>query len=874
MTESTQNQSEKRSHRWLPIAIALCATGIAIWVIFDIHGHLKSDQLSVALRSISNLHLFFAAAATVCSFVVLALMEYLGAKSTLGYNIPLRRATFYSLIIYGISNTFGVAGLASTPLRLRLYGADKAEANGILSLCLLASVAFWLGLAYILGATLIASAMFESSALPFTPLILATSGFIVLFAALMTGWFLAGRGTKLFGKLQLKFPGKSQIFAQSFLAALDWLLAGIALYSLIPKSSGSQFFGFLSGFFVSQIAALISSVPGGIGVLESFNLYIMHPPEGSIHEIAAAFIAYRSIYYIPPLLISFLLFAAWSFRRAQGTFAQAAHAVVQYGQSSVPFLSASFAGTMGLALLLNSGHAFTWIEHWSGLSAFSESLVGTALLILAMGLFERSSSARKLTMVVSSALAIAATASGPSYAALTSSLALLIVLAGNERAFYRKSELSTLKDQQRFSVLVLLPTLASMTLAIFAFYRHELDTQQWWKFTFDENASGILRGCVGSLVTLGAYGLWALLAPRGRPGLDLNGKEQQASQVTQDVLAIETSPFTTSWLALVGDKEHFRVEGIDGFIMYKIARPFWIAMGEPVCAPDQLRTLVAAFLADCDQHGGVPVFYQTRPETLSKYVEIGFQAVKIGEEARVWLQDFSLEGRDRKSMRNTCNRIEREGYKFAIISRDSVSARLADLREVSDQWLANLSMREKGFSIGYFNDNYIQSSDVAVIMKDEKIVAFANLWVSRTKEEFSVDLMRYSTHAPSGIMEYLIIQIILHAKSDSYKWFNLGMAPLAGLEGIHSGRQWHRVGTMIYRAGEAFYNFRGLKAFKDKFGPTWESRFLVYPPGSNLARILSSTAVLINFKGVKRTSDYPSKANRTTTENPAQKRAS
>ena len=78
------------------------------------------------------------------------------------------------------------------------------------------------------------------------------------------------------------------------------------------------------------------------------------------------------------------------------------------------------------------------------------------------------------------------------------------------------------------------------------------------------------------------------------------------------------------------------------------------------------------------------------------------------------------------------------------------------------------------------------------------------------------------------------------------------MAPLAGLEGIQNGRQWHRVGSMIYRAGEAFYNFRGLKAFKDKFGPSWESRFLVFPPSTNLARILSSTILLINFRGPSR----------------------
>src|SRR5207253_1780286 len=117
--------------------------------------------------------------------------------------------------------------------------------------------------------------------------------------------------------------------------------------------------------------------------------------------------------------------------------------------------------------------------------------------------------------------------------------------------------------------------------------------------------------------------------------------------------AIQNSPYTTACLALVGDKEFFRLDGVSGFIMYRLARPYWIVMGEPVCAREDATKLVAAFLVECDRFGAMPVFYQTRPETLARFVEVGFQAVKIGEEARVHLPEFSLEGRERKSMRNT-----------------------------------------------------------------------------------------------------------------------------------------------------------------------------------------------------------------------------
>jgi phosphatidylglycerol lysyltransferase len=838
----------KATRHWITLAIALGAAGLTGYIFYDLRENLKSDQLAQAIHSIPSHKLVLSALATALSFIVMGFMEWLGARHYVKPDISLRRAGFFAFIIYGISNTFGFAGLASTPLRLRMYG-DDAKTDRILSLCLLASAAFWIGLGMMLGASLLVAAVLRAS-LPLSSFWLWFGGATFLGTSLAACWFLAGRGTKAIGNLELSFPGRKQLFTQSSLAALDWLFAGLALYWLLPDAFAGRFFHFMSGFLLSQVASLVSSIPGGIGVLEGFNLYLLSAPKESLPELAAAFIAYRSIYYLPPLLGSFALFLIWNIKRATNTFAYAAEAFVTYGRSGVPVLASLFTGLIGFGLLINSGQVFDWIVDWSVLPPFWESLLGTALLILAVGLYERSSSACKMTIALMVPLALGALINGPVWTGFIIAVALAAALYFNTREFYRRSELSSLRNQQRISTIVLLPVLASMVLAIVAYYRHELDSQQWWRFTFDSTAPGFLRSCVGSLVTLGAYGFWALLSPRRRPTA-LSQSQQSTPEQELALAAIDKSPFTTACLALVGDKDYFHATGIEGFVMYKIARPYWIVMGDPVCAPHDSKKLMSAFLDECDKLGGTPVFYQTRPETLSRYVEIGFQAVKIGEEARVLLPQFSLEGRERKSMRNTCSRFEREGYKFAILSREAVPARISDLREVSDDWLKTLSMREKAFSMGYFNENYLSQNDVAVITKDDRVVAFANLWVTGLREELSVDLMRYSSSAPSGAMEYLIIQLMLHAKSGGYNWFNLGMAPLAGLEGIHSGRQWHRVGSMIYRAGEAFYNFRGLKTFKDKFGPHWESRFLVYPPGSNLARILSSVAVLINFKGVK-----------------------
>src|SRR5436305_1917766 len=56
---------------------------------------------------------------------------------------------------------------------------------------------------------------------------------------------------------------------------------------------------------------------------------------------------------------------------------------------------------------------------------------------------------------------------------------------------------------------------------------------------------------------------------------------------------------------------------------------------------------------------------------------------------------------------------------------------------------------------------------------------------------------------------------------------------------------WHRVGNLIFRYGEHFYNFEGLRRYKAKFDPTWEPRYLVARGGIALPRVLVDVSLLI-----------------------------
>jgi phosphatidylglycerol lysyltransferase len=190
--------------------------------------------------------------------------------------------------------------------------------------------------------------------------------------------------------------------------------------------------------------------------------------------------------------------------------------------------------------------------------------------------------------------------------------------------------------------------------------------------------------------------------------------------------------------------------------------------------------------------------------------------------------------------------MEKDGYSFFVMSADETRRRLAELRAVSDQWLAAKKAKEKGFSLGFFDEAYLSRFPCAVVAKNDGIVAFANIWSCGSQKEASVDLMRHTADAPNGTMEYLFTRTIEWARDNGYGRFNLGMAPFSGLEARDAAPFWNKAVSLIFKTGEGIYNFQGLRSFKAKFHPNWYPRYIASGGGGSLPVVSADIALLIS----------------------------
>ena len=313
---------------------------------------------------------------------------------------------------------------------------------------------------------------------------------------------------------------------------------------------------------------------------------------------------------------------------------------------------------------------------------------------------------------------------------------------------------------------------------------------------------------------------------------------------------VDRSPESLAHAALVGDKELLFSPDGDAFLMYGVEGRSWVALGDPV-GPERAATELAWRLRELsDRHHGWACFYQVGPASLPRYLDMGLSLFRLGEEAIVPLEGFGLEGGERRGLRQAYHRAQRDGLAFEVVPAPGVPALLPELRAISDAWLAEKNVREKGFSVGYFDDRYLSEGPMAIARLGGKIAAFANLWVSSGREELSFDLMRHLPEAPGSTMDFLFVSVMTWGKAEGYHRFNLGMAPLSGLEDRALAPLWTKVGARLYRHGEYFYNFQGLRQYKEKFAPEWRPRYLASPGGLRLPRILANVAAL-GSRGLK-----------------------
>ena len=115
----------------------------------------------------------------------------------------------------------------------------------------------------------------------------------------------------------------------------------------------------------------------------------------------------------------------------------------------------------------------------------------------------------------------------------------------------------------------------------------------------------------------------------------------------------------------------------------------------------------------------------------------------------------------------------------------------------------------------------------------------------RSSEELSIDLMRYHRDAPKGVMEALFVHLMVWGKQAGLPLVRARHGADVRLRAARrSRRSGPGSGRFSTEHGDAFYNFQGLRAYKEKFDPVWEPHYLAYPGGLELPRILADVSAL------------------------------
>lgn len=803
------------------------------------------EDLVAAVEATSLADMALAVTFTAISFVALSVYDR-QALAFVGRKLPFGQVALTSFCAYAVGNIAGFGPLTGGTIRYRFYTPLGVTPEEVARIVGYVTFAFGIGLVFVAGLGLATAdaGLAASAGLPVSVVRLAAFAILVLVGAAVLFAAIGPRHVTVFDR-RLTVPDARAIIIQLAATVVDLVASASVLWMLLPEGPVSYPF-VLSVYSVAIGVGILSHVPGGVGVFEALVLGALGSrlPLGGL---VGALLLYRVIYYVMPLVVAVIALSFIEFRRATAANA----ALLRAANAVVPLVLAAFAVLVG-AMLVFSGAtptpdvALGWLEKALPLTLvegahFLASIVGLFMILAARGLVHRLDGAWWVATTLAAVSVPLALVKGVAIgeALLLAILVLALVLARG--LFVRPASL--VHDRLSPGWWLCVGTVLALALAILFFVYKEVDYSHelWWQFEFTAAAPRSLRATLGVGLAAAGVAVWLLIRPSaGRPPLPTPAELEAAVGI------VGAQPVADANLVRMGDKSLLFSEDGKTFLMFGKRGRSWIALLDPVGAPENRAELVWRFVELARAHGGRAVFYQVQAEGLSMYADAGLFAFKLGEEARIRLDDFDLKGSRRSSIRTALNRAEREGIAFEIVPTGDIAAVMNDLEAVSQAWLDEHQVREKAFSLGAFDRDYVAAQPVAVLRQYGRVIAFATVMTTGLEEEATVDLMRFHPAAPNGSMEVLFAKLLLHFKAEGHRWFSLGMAPLAGLSENPVAPLWHKVGRAAYDHGEAFYNFHGLRAFKNKFDPIWSPRYMTVTGGLNPMLAIADVTVLIS----------------------------
>lgn len=795
---------------------------------------MRVADVGQAIRELPGSAILLCLGFTGLSYITLIGYDW-SALRYVGRRLPTRVIAVASFCGYAIGNTVGFSLLTGGSVRFRIYSAAGLSADDIGRVAVFCIVAFGFGICAVsgIGVLLRPRLLSEILNVPVGLLKVVSIGLIVGVAAFLT--LCARRRVIRWRGGALPLPSMSLVAAQLTISAVDLVFASAALWVLVPPELGFSFPAFLPLYCVAIVAGVMSHVPGGLGVFEAVFVYALSD-RTEIGPLVGALLVYRLIYYVLPLLAAGALLGLNELRRQIPATLAAFDRLVEVTGEIVPTVASILVVLAGIVLLasgatpmsparaavIGSAVPLPVIE----VSHFAGGMVASILISLGPALQRRLNAAYWLVHAFLAAGIACSLAKGFDYEEAIILALIAFLMVPYRKEFYRRTSLLDEPFTLPWAVALACIMGAAIWLMLFAYKHVQYDHALWFTFALDADVSRSLRAMLAAFLGLAIVAATHLLHPPRRAAAPPSPEDiDRAAGIARYQDRAE------ALLVLMGDKKILFSQSGRSFLMYGRHGGSCISLFDPIGPAEERAELIWRFRELCYRERARSAFYQIKPDNLPLYVDVGLTLTRLGEEARVPLAQFALDEPANRELRQTYDRALREGLVYRSITPSEVPEFIEPLAATSDAWLSATRARERGFSTGAFSPAYISNFDIAAVLKDNDVVAFATLLVTDGGAEASLDLIRYRPEVPGSIMEFLIVAALLEVKARGLAWFSLGMTPLSGLERGRLAPFRPRLGALVFEHGEQFYNVRCLREFKEKFHPLWEPRYLASPPG-------------------------------------------
>ncbi len=290
---------------------------------------------------------------------------------------------------------------------------------------------------------------------------------------------------------------------------------------------------------------------------------------------------------------------------------------------------------------------------------------------------------------------------------------------------------------------------------------------------------------------------------------------------------------TLSWMTTWEGNSYWFAPGGDA-VAYRVINNVAITTGDPICPAGRAAETAELFARWCAHHGWTVAFYSITDELRTSLADRGYGSVAVAEETVVRPMGWSLQGGKMKDVRTAVNRAEKEGLTASWVRfRDLPPRHAAQVRDISELWVAEKDLPEMGFTLGGMDE--LQDDDVRLMIAvdaEDRVHAVTS-WLPTYQNGrirgWTLDFMRRAPDSMNGVMEFLIGRTILQAGEQELDFVSLSGAPLAvDVDPEGQSASVRAVLAVLSRSLEPVYGFRSLLRFKTKFRPEFHRLHLAY----------------------------------------------